>query len=101
MPLEQSSVDAAFLGGPRNDSASADLPPKGLSRESLELVIDVLRSGEEMSAADCAERVGMARVSVRRYLEHLVATDQATVRPLYGSGRPIHLFRWSASPRRS
>ncbi|CCH75437.1 conserved hypothetical protein [Nostocoides australiense Ben110] len=93
--LSQESVDAAFRRqAPTRATPRSTLPPKGLSRESLDLVIGALRSGEEMSAAECAERVGMARVSVRRYLEHLVSTGQATVRPMYGSGRPVHLFRW-------
>ena len=43
-----------------------------------------LREVGEQSAADCAERLGLSRVTARRYLEHFVATGVATVRLNYG-----------------
>lgn len=72
--------------------------PKGLSRTSCALVADTLRDAEEdLSAAEVANRIGMSRVSARRYLEYLVAVDQAELRPQYGrSGRPEHRYRPTA-----
>ena len=68
--------------------------------QTLQLVGSALRAraGAEtssLSAAECAEEVGLARVSVRRYLEHLVATGHAEVSLRYGkAGRPERRYRW-------
>ena len=63
--------------------------PKGLSPETAEAVQDALRSAGELSAAECADLVGISRVSARRYLEHFVARGAAVVRLQYGgAGRP-------------
>ena len=71
--------------------------PKGLSATTCELVAEVLRAAPtDLSAVETAERVGVARVSARRYLEHLTRTGQATLRPRYGSaGRPEHRHAWA------
>ncbi len=87
---DQATIDRAF-GGPT--SAPTALP-KGLSQESAQLVAEVLRSGVEISAADCGERVGLSRVSARRYLEYFVDQGLATVRLNYGNaGRPERRYR--------
>jgi response regulator of citrate/malate metabolism len=60
-------------------------------------VLDVLRAGEEVSAAETAEKVGLSRVSARRYLEHFVGAGDAEVRLQYGgAGRPERRYRASA-----
>ncbi|WP_216698868.1 hypothetical protein [Arthrobacter sp. H20] len=47
------------------------------------------------SASEVALRLGLARVSARRYLEFLVARDQAMITPKYGSaGRPEKRYAW-------
>ena len=47
-----------------------------------------------MSAAECADLVGISRVSARRYLEHLVDTGRVQVRNQYGTtGRPERRYR--------
>ena len=68
--------------------------PKGLSEGVLDQVRATLRSVDEpRSAAWVAQRVGMARVTVRRYLEYLVATQQANCRSeAPGPGRPQKLY---------
>lgn len=71
-------------------------PPKGLNETTATLVATVLRdSGSDLSAAECAEKAGLSRVSTRRYLEHLVQSGKAEVRMRYGgTGRPEHRYRW-------
>ncbi len=87
---DQATIDRAFGGPPR---ASVVLP-KGLSPESARLVADVLAAGGEISAADCGERVGLSRVSARRYLEYFVDQGRAAVRLNYGNaGRPERRYR--------
>ena len=68
--------------------ASAPRPPR--------LVEKALReSRETLSATECAEAVGISRVSARRYLEHFVSFGQAEVTLRYGTtGRPERRYRW-------
>lgn len=70
--------------------------PKGLSGRTLDLVAEELRgAGGDLSASEVAQRCGLARVSARRYLEHLERAGLAVVRPRYGTaGRPEHGYRW-------
>jgi len=87
---DQATIDRAF-GGP---STAASPLPKGLSPESARLVAEALASTNEISAADCGERVGLSRVSARRYLEYFVDQGAATVRLNYGNaGRPERRYR--------
>lgn len=87
----QAEIDA--LLGALRPATPVDLP-KGLSAETLERVTSDLRSHEPVSAAEAADRLGMSRVAVRRYLEHLVDTGAVDRSPRYGSpGRPESEYR--------
>jgi response regulator of citrate/malate metabolism len=46
-----------------------------------------------ISASECAERVGLSRVSARRYLEFLEQSGAAEVSLKYGTGRPERRYR--------
>jgi response regulator of citrate/malate metabolism len=74
--------------------------PKGLSAETLTLVVEALRAADgELSAALVGTNLGMARVTARRYLEHLADQGLAERRPRYGApGRPELAYRWSPDP---
>ncbi|MGN7781957.1 response regulator [Mycolicibacterium sp. 22603] len=89
--VDQSMVDALFGG-----TAAADAPevlPKGLGAETGRLVLDAVRGAGEVSAAECADLVGISRVSARRYLEHYLSTGVVELRLQYGSGRPERRYR--------
>ena len=88
---EQSDIDEVFGAGA---TAPADVRlPKGLSAETGELVLAALRDDGEQSAAECGERVGLSRVTARRYLEHFAATGRVRVRQQYGRvGRPERMY---------
>jgi response regulator of citrate/malate metabolism len=87
----QQDIDAVF--GAAAPTAAAILP-KGLSTETADLVESALREAGELSAAECADVVGISRVSARRYLEHFVARGSAGVRLQYGGGgRPERRYR--------
>jgi response regulator of citrate/malate metabolism len=91
---EQGEIDA-MLGELRSSSA---IPlPKGLSKETLELVARTLKqAGSALGAAETAEAAGLSRVTARRYLEHLVLAKSVALELRYGrSGRPEHRYRWS------
>ena len=89
----QSDIDRVF-GRLRRPAGRAVLP-KGITQETLKLVRQSLSTAGPagLSASECSERTGLARVSARRYLERLVAQGEAEVRQRYGrSGRPERRF---------
>ena len=92
----QGDVDRMF-GRARGSASPAAAPtPKGITPETLELVRQALDAAgpEGLSATECSARTGLARVSARRYLEQLVAAQQADVRQRYGTaGRPERRFK--------
>ncbi|GAA2019057.1 response regulator [Pseudokineococcus marinus] len=94
--LSQAEVDRLLSG----HLVPGEEPPArggGLSEETLAAVVAVLREASS-SAAEVATRVGVGRVTARRYLEHLVGTGAADRRPRYGgAGRPELEYRWTAS----
>ncbi len=88
---DQATIDRLFAVDARSGSAPL---PKGLSQVTAELVLSSLRERGEQSAAECADALGLSRVTARRYLEHFVGTGSAKVRLNYGgTGRPEHLYR--------
>ncbi|MBS2937365.1 response regulator [Nocardioides sp. J2M5] len=87
----QDDIDAVF--GAATSAPTAALP-KGLSPETADAVETALAERGELSATECAEAVGISRVSARRYLEHFVARGNVTVRLQYGgAGRPERRYR--------
>jgi response regulator of citrate/malate metabolism len=89
----QDDIDAVF--GAAAPAPAAALP-KGLSPETADAVEAALREAGELSAAECADAVGISRVSARRYLEHFVARGVVVVRLQYGgAGRPGRRYRRS------
>ena len=89
---DQSLIDSLFGGGGR---ATSTTPlPKGLGPETGKLVLDAVRAGGELSAAECADAVGISRVSARRYLEHYLTVGDLEIRLQYGkAGRPERRYR--------
>lgn len=90
---DQGEIDAIF-GGASAPAASPASLPKGLSAETGELVLAAVREAQDLSATECAEAVGLSRVTARRYLEPYTATGVLQVRQQYGSiGRPERRYR--------
>ncbi|MDP9429006.1 MAG: response regulator [Actinomycetota bacterium] len=90
----QADVDRVFAGA-RGGRRPAPVTPKGIAPETLQLVRQALQvAGRDgLSATQCSERTGLARVSARRYLEQLVTQQEAEVRQRYGTaGRPERRF---------
>lgn len=85
---DQAQIDKMFGRG--EPAATAPPLPKGMSAETAQLVRAVLEdAGQELSAQECGDRVGISRVSARRYLEHFITQGEAQVSLRYGSpGRP-------------
>ena len=90
----QADVDRMFAGA-RGGGRAPLTTPKGIAPETLELVRAALGAAgpDGLSASECSERTGLARVSARRYLEQLVSQQEADVRQRYGTaGRPERRF---------
>lgn len=87
--LEQESIDHLLRA-----SGGRRWLPRGLSHETLSAVREALASSKTGICADTvADATGMARVTVRRYLEYLVATGEAVSdSDITGPGRPRKLY---------
>lgn len=93
---DQTLVDTLFgVGGTASGAGSQQTLPKGLGAETGRVVLDAVRANGEVSAAECAELVGISRVSARRYLEHYLSTGELSLRLQYGAGRPERRYRAS------
>ncbi|GGH67847.1 response regulator [Compostibacillus humi] len=68
--------------------------PKGLSEVTLKQVLMALHDEEKPKTAEqLASKLGMARVTVRRYLDYLVKTNQIQMQVEYGRvGRPSNYY---------
>jgi len=67
--------------------------PKGLSRETAKEILKLLSHETTISSTECAQQIGLSRVSARRYLEHLESVGVAEIVLKYGAGRPERRFR--------
>lgn len=86
--LDQSEVDAVMRAADRRSL------PKGLSPETLGLVVGALDRLGESSAGAVAESIGLSRVSCRRYLQYLAASGAAERTLDYATaGRPGTRYR--------
>jgi response regulator of citrate/malate metabolism len=87
--LDQGAIDDACAS-----NGLARRHPKGLTVEGLARIRDVLRGeAEPIDSAAIGSRVGMSRVTARRYLEYLVRTNQAACHSEpSGRGRPRKLY---------
>lgn len=90
--VDQRRIDEA-LGTLRSPALAT--VPKTLSPESLDAVRAVLADAPEgLTATEVADRTGMARVTARRYLDHLVSVGTCRREPVYGhAGRPSLRYR--------
>jgi response regulator of citrate/malate metabolism len=104
--LRQSSSGSGDLNQQRIDELVAARhpvaasPPKGVSSETLDVVVRFLAGlgqtdlAATASATEVATGTGVSRASARRYLEHLADTGRADRTLRYGTaGRPEHQYR--------
>lgn len=82
--LEQGQIDALMA-----PSSAGGGHPKGVSASTLNNVLAALRDAPDVTAAELGQRVGLSRVSSRRYLEYLVESGVVMRTLDYStSGRP-------------
>jgi response regulator of citrate/malate metabolism len=84
--VDQAALDRAL--GMLHSPAGGALP-KGMTKETLAIVVGALREFGEASSTQVAEFLGVSRITARRYLEHLADTNVAERSLRYGQvGRP-------------
>jgi response regulator of citrate/malate metabolism len=93
--LAQDDVDRAFAA---LREAPGQALPKGLAEATLAPVVALLRSHDQLSAAQIAAEVGVSVQTARRYLDYLAAQRLVLRAPRYGGvGRPEQVYRWGGS----
>ena len=72
--------------------------PKGMSRPTLDAIVNALRAaGDGLSAGAASDGIGVSRVTARRYLEYLADNGLAVRSQRYGQiGRPELWYHWSS-----
>jgi response regulator of citrate/malate metabolism len=94
---DQSEIDRLFG---RPGTSQLEQLPKGMSPETASLILnEVAHSEGGVSALECAARVGISRVSARRYLEYYTTNGLMSVTLRYGNaGRPERRYALTQKP---
>ena len=93
--MNQEHIDA-LIGG-RKDKQAKELP-KGIQAQTLEALCNYLSSSGkgELTGDEIAERVGLSRVTIRRYMGYLQEKGLVIGRMNYETGgRPSMLYKWN------
>ncbi|MFP3547569.1 helix-turn-helix domain-containing protein, partial [Rhizobium sp. SIMBA_035] len=71
-----------------------DVTPSAKPRSATEAaVLEALQPGEQYSAVEVAERVGVSRATAQRYLSSLADDGAVEIQLRYGTtGRPEHRY---------
>lgn len=92
--LSQAKLDEMMA---QKEVESEKILPKGLHGHTLTQIINHVKSLDTAhSTEEIAAAVGLARVTVRRYLNYLHAKGEVEMELVYGTiGRPIQMYRYS------
>ncbi|MGB9903141.1 MAG: response regulator [Desulfotomaculales bacterium] len=93
--LRQEELDGLTLNrGAIRQKEQGELP-KGLNELTLrQITLYLFKQEQPLSAEEVARELGLARVTVRRYLEYLFAEGRAELELQYGTvGRPVKKYK--------
>ncbi len=93
--FDQESLDQVFRKSSNTENPLPEELDKGMSYKTYELVRkEVLGVSEAFTAEQMGERLGIARVTIRRYLDFMEKQELLEVELRYGKiGRPQHYYR--------
>jgi len=77
---------------------SVELNPKGIQDKTLDLICSYMQAAPDtgFTSEELADRVGLSRVTVRRYMNHLLDKGDIVGDMNYETGgRPCLVYRWN------
>jgi len=93
--MSQQNIDS-LLGSGAGDASEL---PKGIQAQTLDAICGFMaqNSDKEMTGDYIADNIGLSRVTVRRYMNHLINRGTLTGRMNYETGgRPSMLYKWNS-----
>ncbi|MEB7781281.1 response regulator [Mammaliicoccus fleurettii] len=94
--IKQADIDAALLNKTTIQLESDLKLPKGVTKETLQIIIEKMNYFEEseFSTDEISKITNISRVSVRKYLKFLTDIDVLEESLTYGIGRPIYFYKF-------
>ncbi|CDQ20207.1 two-component system, CitB family, response regulator/two-component system, CitB family, response regulator MalR [Halobacillus karajensis] len=93
--VSQDEIDRIFIPQENRQENKRIQVPKGLTQNTLELIIRRIRTkeNEAFSTDEIAQDTEVSRVSVRKYLKFLKEIDFLEETLVYGVGRPVYQYQ--------
>ena len=94
--VEQDDIDSIFFESVSRNDKVKDILEKGMSEKTYTAILNAIKAIDaSVTAEDLGDKLGISRVSVRRYLEFMEDKGILEMKPIYGKkGRPQHLFKY-------
>ncbi len=94
--VEQDDIDSIFFESVNRNDKVKDILEKGMSEKTYTAILNAIKAIDaSVTAEDLGDKLGISRVSVRRYLEFMESRGILEMKPIYGKkGRPQHLFKY-------
>ncbi|MTI71929.1 MAG: response regulator [Firmicutes bacterium] len=94
--VEQNIIDKYTLNKESNDETSDIKDIKGFSKHTYQKVLNYIKSmnNRAFSAQEIADKIGVSRITARRYLDYLERENKVILELEYGKvGRPKNKYR--------
>ncbi len=94
--VEQEDIDSIFFESMNKNDKVKDMLEKGMSEKTYNAILNAIKAMDApVTAEELGDKLGISRVSVRRYLEFMEDKGILEMKPIYGKkGRPQHLFKY-------
>ena len=94
--VEQDDIDSIFFDSSSRSDKTRDMLEKGMSEKTYNAILEAIKAMDAPTTAEeLGDKLGISRVSVRRYLEFMEGRGILEMKPIYGKkGRPQHLFKY-------
>ena len=94
--VEQEDIDSIFFESVDRNDKVKDMLEKGMSEKTYTAILEAIKAMDAPTTAEeLGDKLGISRVSVRRYLEFMEDKGILEMKPIYGKkGRPQHLFKY-------